>query len=126
MQAVAAPPPARRGPLGRFDPHHEAAYRRWLAVRIRSLGAMMAAGSLAAWLVIPLAGALWLPSDADNELVPLVSWGINVPLLAGCLVYLWRSASLRWFMPAATAAVTVTALDSLLLLGPALDVEALV
>jgi class 3 adenylate cyclase len=117
------PPPSleRHGPLGRFDASTEVGYGRWLVLRIRSHGAMMAAASLAAWLVVPIVGDAMLPAGRGVPALYGVCWGIFVPMLVGMLVYLRRSGTLRWIIQLATLGVAVTSLGSLLLLGPALD-----
>lgn len=120
------PPPSleRHGPLGRFDASTEADYRRWLVLRIRPLGTTMASASLVAWLAVPVVADAFLPAGRGVPATYAVCWGIFVPLLAGMLVYLARSQTQRWLIHLATLGVAATSLGSLLLLGPALEVDA--
>lgn len=114
----------RHGLLGRFASPTEAEYQRWLGFQIRALGAMMLGSSIAAWVVVPPIAHLTLPPGREIAIIYLVCWGIYVPLLAGCLVYLRRSATQRWFVALGTAAATVTAAGGLVALGPAMDLDA--
>src|SRR5689334_18887776 len=88
----------RHGPLGRFDARTETEYRRWLGLKIRPLGAMMSSASLIAWLVIPVVSHVALPAGADLSTIYAASWGINLPLLVGCLVYIWVSSTQQHFV----------------------------
>jgi class 3 adenylate cyclase len=114
----------RHGLLGRFDAPTEAEYRRWLVLRIRSLGGAMTVASVAAWLVVPVVADLLVPADRGVATSYAVCWGIFVPMLAAILAYVRRSETQRWLIHLATVACTVSPLGSLLLLGPALHVEA--
>lgn len=114
----------RHGPLGRFDLSTEAEYRRWLVLRIRPLGTTMIIASLVSWIVLPVAADLMLPAGRGVPTAYAVSWGIFVPMLVGLLVYVVRSRTLSLFVALGTTAVTVTSLVTLLVLGPALHLEA--
>lgn len=118
-----APFLARHGLLGRFDAGEEAGYQRWLRLRIRTLGATMGAASIVTWLIIPVAGHLTLPPESDIRVLYLVCWGVFLPVLAVSVIYSVRSTSQRWFVVGAIACVSVTALGSLLVIGPALNVD---
>lgn len=114
----------RHGFLDRYNAPIEAAYREWLGLRIRPLGAMMSAASLLGWIALPVLLNLALPSQHDVAALYLVCWGINVPLLTVCLIYLRRSQTQLRYVALGTAATTVTGIDSLFLIGPAADLDA--
>ena len=114
----------RHGPLGRFDVSTEAEFRRWLALRIRPLGVTMIAASLVPWLVLPPVADVLLPDGRGVATTYAVCWGIFVPMLAAMMVYVVRSQMPTKFVALGAVGVAVTSLASLLLLGPALHVDA--
>jgi hypothetical protein len=117
----------RHGILGRFGVSVEAEYRRWLGRRIRPLGAMMAGASLVAWIAMSLVVDLTLGGQGHDLLtLNLVCWGLYVPVLIACLVYIRVSEHQQQYVALATVAVATSALGSLLLIGPALDLDAAV
>ena len=84
----------------------------------------MGAASIIAWLIVPVASHLTLPPGSNVGVLYVVSWGVFVPLLAAAVIYAWRSTSQRWFITGATACVVVTSIVSLLVVGPAMNLDA--
>src|SRR5690242_7846849 len=110
----------RHGPLGRFDAPVEAEYRTWLERRVLPLASALALVSIGAWLVAPLTAHLLSPDSVDLSTIYLVAWGIHIPVLAAGLTII-RRASGRNLFAFGILGIGLTAADSLLLIGPALD-----
>ncbi len=106
---------ARHGPLGRFDPSNEVAFRAWFIQRLRPLGLAMAGASILAWVANPLFLAIM---DTEHVVgVFLVCWGVNIPALVAGIVY-FRRAEPRWAIEVGTALVMLTAFTTIVVLLP--------
>src|SRR5690242_18621853 len=113
----------RHGPLGRFDAPVEADYQRWLERHLLPLAVAMAFTSLAAWLTPPPIAHLLAKDDVDLSMVYLGCWGINVTALALGIAYLIRTGGDRVVL-LGFLGIALTAIDSFLLLAPAIRIEA--
>lgn len=115
----------RHGPLGRFDAPVEAEYTAWFERHVLPLATAMALASLAAWVFAPLSVAFADSARVDRGWAFLVCWGINVPALVIGLGWLRRVGG-RHLVGLGTAAIALTASDSMLVLARATDSRALV
>ncbi len=114
----------RHGPLGRFVAPVEADYQRWLERHLVPLGTAAAVTSILAWIVGPPLAHLTAPNDVDLGAIYLTAWAVNVPVLATGLVWIRRRDG-RNFVPFGALAICLTAADSALVIGPAIDAGAL-
>ncbi|RNL79965.1 adenylate/guanylate cyclase domain-containing protein [Nocardioides marmorisolisilvae] len=115
----------RHGLLGRFDAPVEADYQRWLELHLYPLALAMAYSSLVAWLVTVPAAFLFARDDLNIVLVVVVCWGVNA---GGILVgTAWaRRNHGRSVVALGTLGIGITAVDSIAILGPAMDADPMV
>lgn len=113
----------RHGPLGRFSAPVEAEYQEWLAAHLLPLGTAVAVTSMLAWLVGPPLAHITVPGSVDLSTIYLVAWGVNIPVLGIGLLWI-RSRGGRGIEKFGAFAICLTAVDSAVYIGSAIDATA--
>ncbi|RNL63224.1 adenylate/guanylate cyclase domain-containing protein [Nocardioides marmoriginsengisoli] len=112
----------RHGPLGRFEAPIESDYRRWLELHLVPLVVALGGTSVIAWLAASPSALLLAPGDVDLSVVVIVCWCVNVPVLVAGLTWVRYSGG-RYVVEFATFGIALTTVDSILLLGPAINAD---
>lgn len=116
-----APSLDRHGFLGRFDAPVEAEYQRWLALRLMPLGTAAALASSLSWFFGPPLANLTVADSVDLSAIYLTAWCVNIPVLCVGLAWIRRRRG-TGLVPFSALAICLTAADSALVIGGALDV----
>jgi len=114
----------RHGPLGRFDAPVEAEYQRWLEHHLRPLAIVLAGISALAWFTAATCAPLFAKDDVDLSVVVIVCCFHVVAITAGT-IWVWRTDG-RNVVALGAIGIGFTALDSILLLGPAMNAGSIV
>ena len=109
----------RHGPLGRFDAPVEAEYQRWLEHHLRPLAIVLAGISALAWFTAATCAPLFAKDDVDLSVVVIMCCFHVVAITAGT-IWVWRTDG-RNVVALAAVGIGFTAVDSVLLLGPAMN-----
>lgn len=110
----------RHGSLGRFAAPVEAEYQGWLVRHLLPMATAAAMTSVLAWLVGAPIAQLTVADTVDLSTIYLTAWAINIPVLTLGVLWIRRPGGLD-LVPFAALAICLTATDSALMIGDAID-----
>jgi len=115
----------RHGPLGRFDAPVEADYQHWLERHLLPLAVALATTSGLAWFAAGLSAMLFAKNDVDLSVVVIISWGVHLSAITAGVTWTLRTGG-RHVVALAAIGIGLTATDSMLFLGPAMNAGSIV